>query len=207
MNEADRLAAAGSEWSEGRRVGYRNRSLWWATALVATLFIEGCNFGRVSSIEVPSSPTSPDCDLITNVCGFLKGKTVEFRVWGEGPCSLARLNFGDGQFVEGNNIDFGQSGALKPWVVSHTYQGWPGPKTATAEGVTNCTGKTTRPLHVFQRLKGNTNIPPELVVIGFQPPSTACTPVPNVPPLRANTMVYITTNPVPERAHQFRLLV
>jgi hypothetical protein len=123
---------------------------------------------------------------------------VEVNIWGEGICSLVRLNFGDGQFIEGSNIDFGKSGAQIPWVVSHAYQGWPGPKTLTAEGVTNCAGKESQSLHVFQRPPNQSNnLSPEAFMLAYgQPGPNVCDAL-NAPPLRRNTRVTITTNPDP----------
>ncbi len=170
----------------------------WTISIIATLFMQGC-VGKVSYVEPPSAPRPGwGCDVGLNICGFQRGVPVEVRVWGEGVCSLVRLNFGDGQFIDGSNIDFGKSGATTPWVVFHTYQGWAGPKTLTAEGVTNCAGKATRTLHVFQHPPNwSPNFSPEVMEFALmQPAASECgQPVPSWPPLRANTMVTVRADP------------
>ncbi|MBI5181214.1 MAG: hypothetical protein HZA05_07395 [Nitrospirae bacterium] len=182
------------------RHGWR---LLCTAAVVATVLIEGCSFGRVDSIEV--LPTGRKLDLDRNVYGFVKGDLVEFQMWGVGKCTKARLNFGDGVVIYEDNIDFGEAGAIMPWVVKHSYQGWAGPKTIMAEGVTNCRGRVTAPIRIF--MPSNTfGSYREDFQLAFRPGSLVCEPVPNVPPLRPNTLVNITGNSGPRLRINFNCI-
>jgi len=181
------------------RHGWR---LLCTAAVVATVLIEGCSFGRVDFIEVLT--TGGKRDWNRNVYGFVKGDPVEIHVWGVGPCTKAKLNFGDGVVIE-DNIDFGKAGATTPWVVQHSYQGWAGPKTITAEGVTNCGGKATEPIRIF--MPSNTlGSYSEDFQLAFRPGSRVCEPVPDVPPLRPNTRVNITGNSGPRLRINFNCI-
>ena len=172
-------------------VGHSNQKLWWATAMFAILSIQGC--GTVKGVVIPIM--SQYCDPAAVNCFVRRNKPVQILVSGIGKCSLVRLKFGDGEFIEGSNIDFGKAGSTKDWEVTHTYQGWPGMKLVKVEGVTNCVGSGLWLAIVYQP----TDIPNTFetdVKVGFaQPTPTACTPVPNVPLLRKNTKVKITTGP------------
>lgn len=57
----------------------------------------------------------------------------------------------------------------------------------TAQGVTNCNGSVQAAVRV---------VPPFAVAL-TQPTSTACTPVPGVPALRAGETIHLTTNSAP----------
>ena len=49
---------------------------------------------------------------------------------------MVRLYFGDGTFIDERDHDFDKG----PWIASHHHEGWAGPKTISAEGLTNCVG-------------------------------------------------------------------
>lgn len=162
-------------------------------ALALTVFgvsaVVGC--GTVKSVNlVPADSPCPN-----NYCGARMNEPVTYRVDGLDKCALVRLKFGDGSASE-DSVDFGPSGAT-PWKVSHTYTGWPGPKTVTAEGVTNCTGTATQRVIALmptgdpaQPLAGDFRV-------AFFAPRTPCAPVPSAPPLRQNSKVRVMTNPDP----------
>lgn len=172
-----------------------------ASAVLLALLLGGCSFGRVDSVEEVITSANSHCDLSRNVCGSMMGLPIEFKIWGVGNCTLGKLDFGDGQSTNFGPYDFGQSGALRPLSVTHTYQGWPGPKTVTAEGITNCVGKPTRSMRLFMGNPNTSNANQQALTIGFAQrtgtPATTCTPLPGVPPLRRNTVVGVTTNPDP----------
>lgn len=198
-------SATAGVWSKAC-TGQSFRKVLWATGLVAVLSIEGCAFGKVASINVDGA--SETCDGITNVCGVTLNRPVKVVVRGLGVCSVVRVNFGDGQFIEGNNIDFGKTGATIDWNVNHTYQGWPGPKTMSAIGVTNCGGSASWLTHVFQPTPNADGTLAEDFRVAFgQPGPTACAVVPNAPALRKNTKVSIKTNPNPRVVINFGCLL
>jgi hypothetical protein len=122
------------------------------------------------------------------------GKPVRATVQGTGTCGLFRIHWGDGQTSDIANQDFGTSAHLNYARTEHTYTGWPGVKRVVAEAVAECAGTATADFTLINEVS-----PSDLragTVIGLsQPVSTTCTPVPNRPPLRANTGVSITVNP------------
>lgn len=190
-SETISLAAVKPEGQAASGVRGSRRNPAWPIAVSGLLFsLGGCNFGRVIYVH-PYGGNNEVCDGVSGICGVKINEPATIVVSGSDVCSAVRLHFGDGQVEDGSNIDFGQTGAAKDWLVSHTYQGWPGPKTITAEGVTNCAGSATWLVHV---LKPTTDpvVFREDFKVGFaQPASTACFPVPNAPPLRRNTKVSV----------------
>ena len=69
----------------------------WMAVIIGALLIQGCSFGKITYAEPPYAPRPGwGCDLNFTVCGFQRGVPVQVNVWGEGICSLVRLNFGDG---------------------------------------------------------------------------------------------------------------
>lgn len=172
-----------------------------ASAVLLALLLGGCSFGRVDYIEEVTTSATSHCDLLRNVCGTMMGQPIEFKIKGVGNCTLGKLDFGDGQSTNFGPFDFGQTGALRTLSLTHTYQGWPGPKTVTAEGVTNCVGKATRSMRLFKGNPNTSSANQQALVIGFSQrtgtPATTCTPVQGVAPLRRNTVVGVKTNPDP----------
>lgn len=107
-----------------------------------------------------------------------------------------RVKFGDGSpAIERVNMDFGATGSAQ-WEVSHTYMGWLGLKTASAEGVVNCGGKVTSKFRVM-RAQGDPVTLRQELAIGFGATAATCTAVPGVSALRAGTRVGIRANPDP----------
>lgn len=157
----------------------------------------GCNIGKVSRIQVllpnPNSSTSP-CRLLSQsgpACRM--DQPLEIRVYGRGPCTLLEVEFGDGQKTEVRNADLAKSeeDSQSPLVLSHSYRGLPGPKQIRAKGVTNCAGTASAD---FDLLLPDGR---PAYVLGLQQPlPTACTPVPSIGPLRAGTVVRVTTTDV-----------
>jgi hypothetical protein len=78
MAESFSMTTIGPTCPPNRRAGFGSRRLWWALAIVASLYVEGCNFGRVSRIEIPPTSTNSDCDLISNVCGLPERYPLSF---------------------------------------------------------------------------------------------------------------------------------
>ncbi len=166
----------------------------FAGALIATLALGGCGIGKVTSISI-TTPTV--CDPATGVCGIHRLDKVTVSVAGEGKCTKARINFGDGSFdLPGQDVDFDKG----PWIATHSFErGWVGPKRIVAEGVTNCAGRATVDHHVFQE-----NSFSEKHNVGFNRPTPGimCYAVPRtggpLPALRANTTVTVTTDATPK---------
>src|SRR5262245_5891669 len=109
-------------------------------ALVVIPFasLPACNAGTGSATAVFVSSSGPGGSPPNGPCGARVNVPAQFTVDGSGVCEVVRLHFGDGQAVDGDNIDFS-----KPWTVSHTYAGWPGLKTLTVEAVANCVSTAT----------------------------------------------------------------
>jgi hypothetical protein len=180
---ASRISMKRSDGNE--LMNHRTAAL--ALILFAVLAIAGC-VGTVKSVDLVLA--TPPCG--DGFCGARMNQTVKYRVSGLDQCKVVRFKFGDGLSIDGNNIDFGSSGATQ-WEVDHIYTGWPGNKTVTVEGVTNCTGTATQRVAVV-RATGNPAVPfRNSVSIGFGAGPTTCSPVPNVPPLRRGTEVKVTT--------------
>jgi len=174
----------------------KERMLLWvrfAPAVAVATLLGGCAFGLVNAVETHGGI---HCDPSRNVCGYLRGDDVEVELWGLETCSLAKVDFGDGDSVTIPDIAFGRAGATQPSSVHHTYRGWPGPKTITAEGVTNCSGRVTRSIHVFtpQWASGGYW---EDFMLAYAPGPTTCAPISGMPALRPNTIVNIMQDPSP----------
>ena len=131
----------------------------------ATAMLQGCGVASIKTISV------------TLQAPLELNKTASFDVKGVGVCPKMRIDFGDGSpDAEAFNVDLATTTSF-----THTYTGWGGGKIVKAEGVTNCAG--TAQTHV--------KITPEEKLIGYMPnTSSACSPVPNLPALRKNTLVH-----------------
>ena len=171
----------------------RMRAFRRAAAAAPVLFLSGCDFGQVTNLSV----TAPQCSANQSFCDVVRhDETATFTVRGKGLCKVARLNFGDGEFVDANDLDFDTG----PWVVYHNYEGWPGRKTAAAEGVTNCTGKATQAMQVSKNAAHG-----EVWNVGIADPFSDpinCFNVPlgagaTMPPLRPNTTVTASAQTTP----------
>lgn len=127
--------------------------------------LQGCGVAGIKAISV-----TPQAPLELN-------KTASFDVKGVGVCAKMRIDFGDGSpDVEAYNVDLGTVSSY-----THTYTGWGGGKIVKARGITNCAGTAQT------RVK----ITPEEKAIRYTPNgSSACSPVPDMPALRKNTLVH-----------------
>ena len=107
-----------------------------------------------------------------------------FIVSGKGTCTKMRLDFGDGSPTEDlDNVDLTANPKY-----THTFTGWGGGKTVTAEGITNCVGKVNTRF----------TIEPSVFTLGYvQPVSTACVALPNRPALDNRALVHVTALPTP----------
>ncbi|HLF48280.1 MAG TPA: hypothetical protein VJA45_02810 [Methylomirabilota bacterium] len=170
MTQGTRIGKRGQQVEAFVKAHCRERAVVLVLVVVVALVLQGC-FGRVQYIA-PSTFNAP------------LRQPVTFEVWGVDTCTTLSVDFGDGgQPVPFSNVNFGASGAARPFPVTHTYSYWGGLKTLTAEGVTNCTGKAQAKVSVL----------PDVFTLGFgQPVPSACTPVPNVPRLRRNTVVRLS---------------
>ena len=169
------------------------RAFRWAAAASSALFVAGCDFGQVTSLSV----SAPQCGPTNSTCFITRlDEMATFTVRGKGLCKVARLNFGDGKFLEENDHDFDKG----PWIATRIYDGWPGLKTAMAEGVTNCTGKATMAMHVFKNASHG-----EIWNVGITGPFSDpinCFNAPlgsggMMPPLRPNTTVTVSAQTTP----------
>jgi hypothetical protein len=141
--------------------------------VVSALGLQSCTFGKVVTI-------------VRDHYNSQRGQPMEFTVTGTGKCTMLQLNWGDGQPpFQANNVDFDANPLGMKF--SHAYNGWGGKKTVTAQGVTNCVGTAQTEISVF----------PPFALALYQPGPTACSVVPNGPPVVANSTVHITTNPDP----------
>lgn len=166
-------------------------------ALPVLALAAGCNIGKVSRVLVlppnPGSATSA-CRLLSQggqACRM--DQPLEIRVYGRGPCTLLEVEFGDGQKTEVRNADLARSeeDGQSPLMLPHSYRGLPGPKQIRAKGVTNCADTAASD---FDLLLPDGRA---AYVLGLQQPvPTACTPVPSIGPLRAGTVVRVTTTDV-----------
>ncbi len=105
------------------------------------------------------------------------------KVYGQRECRTVRVNYGDGVTADAPGPDLSVGIRFE-----HTWAGWGGLKTVTAEGQGDCTGKvkTTfmmNPVHYF---------------LGFGAPKRApCGPIPNRPALTPNSRVFVVVNATP----------
>lgn len=164
--------------------------------LAALLLATGCKIGKVSRAVLlpPNAGASESCGLLNQSNpGCRMGQPLELRVFGRGPCTLMEVEFGDGQKMEVRNADLAKSedDLQSPVVVTHVYQGLPGPKQIRAKGVTNCAGSATRD---FDLLMADGRPAYQLGL--RQPVPATCTPVPGIGVLRAGTIVRVTTTDI-----------
>jgi hypothetical protein len=159
---------------------------------ISLIALCGC-FGQVETltVEAPSCQSGSPCSVVRKV------DAARFTVTGTGVCKLVRLNYGDGSIDEIQDHDFDKG----PWIVTHTFTGYPGDKSVRAQGITNCTGTTNNvPIKVFK------NAQQEIVwSIGLNEPyidPTNCFNVPDgataqMPVLRPGTQVTVIGSATP----------
>ena len=138
--------------------------------LVLAFLMQGCA-GKVVAVTPSATTTERD-------------RAVYFTVTGTGDCTKMRVSWGDGQppFETSMNFDNHPEGMSLP----HSYYGWGGPKTVTAEGVTNCGGKAQTSIIVQPH--------PFVLAVGFPFQNGSCGAVPNVLKLRKNSLVKVSTS-------------
>jgi hypothetical protein len=171
--------------------------------LLATLGLAACTPsgppGNITGIERVVRPVPPGlqgsdrAEEIREKNRFIEDRQTQFRVTGSGVCKRLRVKFGDGESTILWNADLTNGP-----VVYHTYvKGpghWRGPKTFTAEPLTNCTGGAT---------SRDTLTPPEMTwAIGYSPGvvTPTCTPIGLV---RAGTVVTARPLNTPELKIRF----
>jgi len=164
------------------------RAAW----LIVILALAGCGIGKITGVAVTGGTTCTG-----NVCGAAVVDPVTIEVRGEGLCDEFKLSLGNGSFpLPTNNVDFGKGPVVFPSLYFNL--GWPGPKTITAEGVTNCAGKATTLHRVFSQ-PGSFR---EDWQVAIAQPTLQCYEVPRsgppFPPLRKNTRVSITAATSPK---------
>jgi len=173
-------------------------ALWRGTILAGLAFaMQGCSIGKISWVGLNDRNTphlSIGCGAQAGSSGCQIGKPIQAMIGGVGECTMLRIHWGDGQFTDVVNRDLGNYPSQPRYVFeSHTYAGWPGLKRVTVEGITNCAGTASADFMLVRELSPTDRRTD--FTLGFgQPTATTCTPVPNMPPLRPNTAVSITTN-------------
>jgi hypothetical protein len=148
---------------------------WAKTAAFApalallVLGLSSCTSGMVETVK-------PDALDAT------RGQAMGFTVTGTGKCTLLTVDWGDTSSDNAADVDFGANASGVR--LSHTYTGFGGNRIVTARGVTNCNGS----------VKASVRVIPPFALALTQPTASACSVVPNVPPLRPGQSVHITTN-------------
>lgn len=168
-----------------------------AWLVAAACLLGGCNIGKVTRVVAfpPNAGTAGRaCALLSNsgpACPM--NAPVDVRVAGVGPCTVLEVDFGDGQNGRIQNHDFGKDESNPNWaVLQHQYSGWPGKKRLKARGITNCAGEAAVEVEFVSSSNGF-----PFHRLGFQQPvASACSAVPNVPPLRPGTVVSVATTDV-----------
>jgi hypothetical protein len=115
-----------------------------------------------------------------------RGSPLTAYVTGKGICAAFRINWGDGSpLVVVNNTNFDALPSGLP--LTHTYGYWCGWKTVTVEGISPCVGK------VLARVL----VEPKVYKLAFMQDAKTGGGgiVPNVPEVRKNAIVTITTGP------------
>jgi hypothetical protein len=110
-------------------------------------------------------------------------QSLAFTVNGQGQCRRLRVDWGDNSAPsEATSVDLGVGARF-----THTFSGWNGLKTVTAEGVDGCSGKvrTTVP------------IPPTRYRLAYAAGPRVCDPIPNRPAVPRNARVRVQTEPSP----------
>jgi hypothetical protein len=140
---------------------------------LAMVMLHGCSGGTIRGVSYAAS-SGPN----------LPPSTPGFRLQGDGVCGKISIDFGDGTAPkEVADYDFSA-----PSTIAHQYKGWGGKKTVKVGSVEQCTGTA-------QMTFEPPNLPHPFNLGYAQPRPTACDPVPNMPALRKNTVVKITTGP------------
>jgi hypothetical protein len=108
---------------------------------------------------------------------------ITFNITGVGNCEQGMIDFGDGEFAKIFNVT--------SWPVQeqHAYFGWPGVKNVRVKGLVNCAGEVTVPLNVGRLPDGRQGY-----VLGFVPNGSVCNAVPDVPQIKAGTVVRLEAN-------------
>ncbi|MFT3736401.1 MAG: hypothetical protein QM776_15515 [Rhodocyclaceae bacterium] len=157
------------------------------------LLLQACGTASVSGVSFTGRVQPPNefCDSrdlvkqaactpeLKNAIAFAPlGQSITFNVQGVGKCDEAVLDFGDGSSVK----LFGVSSW--PFTDTHVYTGWPGVKNVRVKGTVNCAGDVTVPLNVGFSPDGRL-----IYRLGFGPVTSVCAQVPNMPMVRAGSVV------------------
>ncbi len=162
------------------------RKILWAILLfVFAALIQACTAGRVEYIElVPQN-------------SIQQGDDLRAYVTGTGKCSAFRIKWGDGSFSDVNDTDWGTHHTAI--TRSHAYGYWGGPKTVTAEGLTNCVGQVQARIvvepQVYRLAFCATNQDCSGLSQVGQMTSSTCGTLSSLPAIRQNAIVTITTGP------------
>jgi len=108
---------------------------------------------------------------------------IDFVIQGSGTCEKATLDFGDGNTVALLNV------STWPFRENHAYFGWGGLKNIRVLGQVNCLGDVGSSLKVGQAPDGES-----AYILGFEPTTSVCDAVPNVPSVRAGSVLRIEAN-------------
>jgi hypothetical protein len=151
---------------------------------------------KVEHVTIPITNTSsPDAkESIREANKIVLGRAgTTFKVSGRGTCGKIRVRFGDTQSTEITAPDLA-AGVSVP----HTYSGWGGPKKVTAETVEDCIGTASTRVTVEPVSKS-------LAVL--MPVVSACSAVPNVPLVRAGSVVTARALNSPENLINFNAVI
>lgn len=201
-----------------------NKSVRTISGYLPVLFLAGiscllaaCSSGKIVRVEIdPATPRVCDTTFHTP-CGVTDTQVVNVLVWGEGKCDSVGLDPGAGVDVGhgvsaalyNGPVDFGQAGSTIPLKFTYSYtHAWPGLKTIHAFSAANCLGEARTTIQVLR--KTNTNVHTRMTFPlaqpffqGNGPAPGACTSLPDVLALRANTKVTVTANQDPSHKINF----
>lgn len=142
-------------------------------ALTAAALL-GCGVGVIKGIKPDLGNPSAGQDRRKEI---ELNKTAAFYVDGQGKCGKISIDFGDGTPPEVyDNVDL----SIYPGF-GHVYTGWSGRKTVKVGSVENCAGMAETKIFVK----------PGIFDLAYAPGLNLCDRVPDVPPLRKNTIVHI----------------
>jgi hypothetical protein len=168
------------------RAANRRGILASLAAMLLASFAVQARAGQVTDVNLVLTPAP----CLGGFCGAVLNQPVKYRVSGTGLCPLVRIVFGDGNSVDGRNVNFDAG----HWEVSHTYRGWPGLKSVTAESFSVCGDKVTRRVRVLMRSLNPVAFRAHLN-IGYAPTNDLCAAVPGATVLRENSRVFISKDP------------
>lgn len=167
--------------------------------------LAGCDVGRVEDVTVipkfpPESiapPSNPGLDCDRNSCDKIVrvGEPAEIIVDGKGKCESFTLLAGDGRApVESGPIDFDRT----RWRTTISYPPsttWLGRKKIWAINSRQCANRASEIVHVMKPGVADTSVAARSVSVGIPAPqNTACRTPPNMPPIRAGSIVSIVEN-------------